>query len=321
MKKAIVFKIFFIYFLFNCYSFPIADYYWVRSPEDVIKIQDNVGILFNKSYQIRNTNEFNIDENGWFNTSYCGTKMYIIFGSNYFVYHSDKDLYYPESSSKFNFGSSFYKNEDFDNAIKTLFFYGYGKKTSIDDYFPQIKGIIKSIDVPDILEEKSINKLIKYNTYDMEHYYVIDWETNTQLFRYGAIPWATSKEPIGMKIEMNFSNPQNSIVILNGYVHPDKRYLYKANRRVKKIKITSPDCDFSIIDDFEDVVHFHEIKLPNEVMSVTIEILDFYEGNKYKDLCIQMFGIKNFVYEDRKEFLDFSDLSYRGRYTEYQKNN
>ena len=151
----------------------------------------------------------------------------------------------------------------------------------------------------------------------MEHLYIIDWETGTQLFRYGAIPWATSKNPIGMNIKMNFKEAQDSIVILNGYVHPDKRHLYKANRRLKKIRVTNSDANFSVIADIEDVVHFCEIKLPQKVMSVNIEILDFYEGNKYKDLCVQMFGIRNTVYEERKDCISLKNLSYNNFYKEY----
>ncbi|MBR4789770.1 MAG: hypothetical protein IK024_02635 [Treponema sp.] len=303
-KKILVFTFFLHFFLFNCYSFPVDDYYRVRSPGEIIKIKDNIGMLFNNTYQIRNIKEYNIDEDGWFNTSYCGTNMYIIFGSNYFVYHSDKDLYYPESASKFNFGSSYLSLEEYQKYIKNSGSWILWRNASMK--------------IPDVLEEYSNDKKITYDDFDATHYFYFCNEIDAQLFKYNSLPWATSKNPINMKIEVNLFDKTDSFIILNGYVHPDKRYLYKANRRLKKIKISSLDSDFSIINEFEDVVHFHEIKLPEKVQFITIEILDYYEGNKYQDLCVQMIGNKNIVYEDRKEFLDFNDLSYNGSYNEYQ---
>ena len=302
------------------FSFESESKFEVKSPNIIVKIDDKVGILYDFKYQIKDLNEFSIDSDGWYSSIFCGNKLYFIFGSNYFLYHSNLDLYYPSSPTKFNFGSSFLKCKNFDEDIKNIFTLSYSeiKNPTIDDYFNEIKSVIQSIIVPDILVEDLNGTLIKYDTYDMEHLYIADWETNIQLFRYAAKPWATSKNPIGMNIKMNFKEAQESIVILNGYVHPDKRYLYKANRRLKKIKVTSPHSDFSIIADIEDVVHFHEIKLPKKVMSVNIEILDYYEGNKYKDLCVQMFGIRNFI--DYQKYL-FDDLSfeYITRYKKYDE--
>ena len=131
------------------FAFEMYDSFWIRSPEDVIKVDSQIGMKFNSSFQINKINDYIIDSDGWYKTMYCGAEMYVIFGSNYYIYHSNKVLFFSES--EFNYGSSFYKTDNFDENIKNLFFYGYTKKESFDDYFPQIKSIIKSIEVPDVL--------------------------------------------------------------------------------------------------------------------------------------------------------------------------
>ena len=117
---------------------------------------------------------------------------------------------------------------------------------------------------------------------------------------------------------MNLTEQKNKIVILNGYVHSGKRHLYKANRRLKTVKVTSPESNFEVFENIEDVVHFHEISLPVAVSTVDIEILDYYEGEKYNDLCVQMFGVRNPINENNSKYLnDFSFLaSWRRKYVE-----
>ena len=306
IKKIVVLVITFLYF-FHCFAFEIDTNFSTRSPHDVIKIDDRIGMRFGDYYQIRNLKDYNLDSDGWYSTSYCGTKMYVIYGSNYFLYHSLKDEYYPNSASKFNFGSSFLKENEYNEYIKDKSWWDLNWNSTVF--------------VPDYLEEFSKNGKIIYDTYDVSHFYYFCHEVDLQLFKYNAIPWVTSEDPINMKIEVNLLDKTNSLVILNGYVHPDKRYLYKANRRIKRILITSPESDFSIISDFEDVVHFHEIKLPENVKTVIIEILDYYEGNKYKDLCVQMIGKRNFIdiYNYEFDSLSFDKLSYGGNYKEYKE--
>ena len=303
-KKLLVFVSFILFLLCNCYSFPIDDYYWIRSPSDVIKRGNKIAIIIGEYYQIRNIDDYTVDTDGWYKSNYCGKDMYIVFGSNYFIYHTLEKIYYKESPSKFNFGSSFLSLEEYQKYIK--------------DSNSWILWMNASVKIPDYLEEYSNDRKITYDAFDMTHFFYFCNEINSQLFKYNSIPWATSKNPVNMKIEINLFDKTNSFVILNGYVHPDKRYLYKANRRLKKIKITSPESNFSIINEFEDVVHFQEIQLPEKVKTVIIEILDYYEGNKYKDLCVQMIGNKNVVYEDKMDSFNFDDLSYNGSYKEYQ---
>ena len=121
----------------------------------------------------------------------------------------------------------------------------------------------------------------------------VNWE-DTDIGAVGLKASEGVKNPVGMKVEMKFNSRQHQIVILNGYVNPLKRHLYKENRRIKRIRVSGTSeskGNFSFEEEIEDVVHFHQIDIPARTSEVEIEILEFYEGEKYQDLCVQMFGI------------------------------
>lgn len=105
-------------------------------------------------------------------------------------------------------------------------------------------------------------------------------------------PWVPGKEKntagIGEYLEIEFSKPKDNVVILNGFVDFDKRYLYKANNRVKKAVVTSLDKNnpFEIEYEFEDYVHFSEIKFPVAVDKIRFTIKEVYKGDKWDDTCI-----------------------------------
>ena len=105
-------------------------------------------------------------------------------------------------------------------------------------------------------------------------------------------PWVPGKEKnssgIGEYLEIEFTKPKDNLVVLNGFVDFDKRYLYKANNRVKKAVISSLDKDnqFEIEYDFEDYVHFSEINFPKAVNKVRFTIKEVYKGEKWDDTCI-----------------------------------
>ena len=217
-----------------------------------------------------------------------GRKIPVIFGGNYFTYHDPQD----PNSSVYNADEQFYEE-----AKKRLT--GRAIKGGID--YSVFCGMrtrqISSIKVPDVLEENLGGKKIVYDTADMQEYYILGAEGEVY-FNTHAKPWATSKNPVGMQVEMKFNSRQHQIVILNGYVNPLKRHLYKENRRIKRIRVSGKSeskGNFSFEEEIEDVVHFHQIDIPARTSEVEIEILEFYEGEKYQDLCVQMFGIP---YED-----------------------
>ena len=307
MKKIINY-----FFIFLCsidiYAFDVDQKIFISSFSPMVKIGSEIGIGIGNEYQIKDLSTYRIDASGWYNAVYCGDIIYPVFGSNFFVFF--------KSSNK---EGMFVEVENFDEYIKKNYYWGHPLSIkSDDDYFWPITRYIRSIEVPDILEETVNGKRIVYDTYDMMHFYISEIETINTYYGYNAKPWATSKNPQGMKIRMNLTEPKDKIVILNGYVHPGKRHLYKANRRLKTVKVTSPEAKFEVIESIEDVVHFHEIGFPAAVSTVDIEILDYYEGEKYKDLCVQMFGVKNLINENNSKYLkDFSILtSWRKKYLE-----
>ena len=270
----------------SAFSFTVARRFAVDTPNRVVKFNDTIGMELNGFYEIKDINTFIAGSDGWYKVSFCGEELYVVFGSAFF-------MYLWENSPSFVDGDSFLKVDGFDEYIKNE----YKWYPHPNNLFWSISHCIKSIEVPDVLEETIDGEVVIYDTHDMMHFYIVDPETHVKRFRYNARPWATSKDPIGMKVRMNLNESLDKIVILNGYVHPRKRHLYKANRRLKTVRITSPEEDFEVLEKIEDVVHFHEIDLPRAVKIVDIEILDYYEGEKYRDLCVQMFGKKDF-YDD-----------------------
>lgn len=255
-------------------------------------------------YEEKSMNDFTVCDDGWYEAEMMVIKIIPIFGGNYFFFH---DPLYPESGM-------------YDETITKYMEYAlinrkdhYGNDTFCGDR----KRIIKEIKVPDVLIENSRGTEIVYDTWDMEHYYIYLDDGGGTYCNAHAKPWATSKEPVGMKIEMSFIEKVSAVTILNGYANPLKRHLYKANRRLKKIRITSldPGAEFSMEEEIEDVVHFHEIELPLEADHIEIEILEYYEGDKYKDLCVQMFGLPfefNFYEKDDYSSIRKSSSKWNG---------
>ena len=106
------------------------------------------------------------------------------------------------------------------------------------------------------------------------------------------LPWASGNgkgigDIISIK-EFEHKNPKN-IKLMNGYQdkkHPD---YYEKNSRVKKIKITNLETKKKKTIDIKDIKDEQIISISDlgNGQNYDIEILDIYEGNKYKDLCIQ----------------------------------
>lgn len=109
-------------------------------------------------------------------------------------------------------------------------------------------------------------------------------------------PWAISSNEKFKTITLNIKDrnnrgykkaPINEIVLINGFVNPEKQYLFEQNSRAKTIKITYGTTNF--VYELKDTGDYQVIKLPctfkiNDKM--TIEILDWYPGNKYSDIVL-----------------------------------
>lgn len=105
-----------------------------------------------------------------------------------------------------------------------------------------------------------------------------------------AYPWVegVAGPGIGETLTIDFTEPSQDIVVLNGFVDPLRRHLYRHNNRVRTAIIRSADSGepFEFEHTFEDVVHFDEIPLPRPARKVIFEIKDVYPGEKWDDTCI-----------------------------------
>lgn len=109
------------------------------------------------------------------------------------------------------------------------------------------------------------------------------------------LPWA-SENGYGINDKINIKLPRYRTLKLNfynGFQSKEKSYLYKANSRAKKIRITSLENKISKEFELKDIPEKQLIDLYElystefEYVTLQIEILEVYPGDKYKDLCIQ----------------------------------
>ena len=83
--------------------------------------------------------------------------------------------------------------------------------------------------------------------------------------------------------------PIKDIVFVNGFVFPDKEYLYGQNSRAKMIRISYDNSSFDV--ELQDIGNFQVIHLPQSIdpvsnTNIKIEILSYYPGTKYSDIVI-----------------------------------
>lgn len=120
---------------------------------------------------------------------------------------------------------------------------------------------------------------------------------NSNLFSLESNPWAVKKNDkkiIYINTE-RWRNPDiqylpiSDIVFVNGFVFPDKEYLYEQNARAKRVRISYNEITFDA--DLQDTGNFQVVHLPKtinpkEKNDIKIEIIDSYPGSKYSDIVI-----------------------------------
>jgi hypothetical protein len=143
---------------------------------------------------------------------------------------------------------------------------------------------ILSVKAGSFLKEKEI----EYKPSGMAERYYCDRGNCLNMF-YGT-PWAVRNNAggIGEEITIRFRIPDTNLNILNGFVDGERPHLYKANSRLKTVEIKSLESDvpFTIRADFDDVVYFKNIKLPSPARSVSVKVIDVYQGSRYSDLAV-----------------------------------
>lgn len=113
--------------------------------------------------------------------------------------------------------------------------------------------------------------------------------THFNKFSIGA-PWVPDlqndvKPIITMKIKNKQTFGNVYLLVLNGFVSYNKPWLFEQNRRIKKIQVNSGNNTIKIIE-LEDTPEpqVFNVDMPNN--DIKIEILDYYKGSKYNDICI-----------------------------------
>ena len=109
------------------------------------------------------------------------------------------------------------------------------------------------------------------------------------------IPWVEGKKGYGIGEYIEFETdeavlrPEASkgltLQILNGYVNPEKPWLYKENSRIRKATLY---VDGKRKEDifFNDYVEIKNVRITGEVHRIRLVIDEVYEGSKYEDTCI-----------------------------------
>jgi len=102
--------------------------------------------------------------------------------------------------------------------------------------------------------------------------------------------WAEGVPGYGINEKLYINPPMHctGLYISIGFISFERPFLYEENSRPKKISV-SVENKFSIIIELEDTPNYQTITFPqaiNTIDTMTIEILDVYQGTKYQDTCI-----------------------------------
>ena len=257
----------------------IMDNYWIFFPF-VISIKKNDQIYILKR---------NIDENGYkyidgFASNQQESRFFLVYGKFNFLYvcKTGNNYYGAVKNTSLNLDS-----EIWSNIIQQ-------QTSKHGEYFILDQGL-KGIKASSSLIEKISGGNVKYDVGNILNRIAILNLEDPNDFEYLNFKrcWAEGVpgSGVGEWLEMDFKWPSNEITILNGYIDFFRMNLYKDNGRLKRIKIESTSPVFSIEYEFEDVVKFHDIKLPATTTNVRITILEVYAGRKYSDTCVSMISI------------------------------
>jgi hypothetical protein len=162
---------------------------------------------------------------------------------------------------------------------------------------------LNSIKVWSTLTEMAKGEEISYGPERMRHPFY-DWGDMKINFNNASLFWAEG-EPgpgIGGTIEIELSRESDHLMLLNGAVDLSRRYLYKANNRLKRVLIESIEPAFTMEYVFEDVVQFHKISFPQKTRKVILTIKEVYKGEKWDDTCISAIFLKQEELRPRSEY-------------------
>ena len=265
----------------QCYHF--SEQVAIAKSDDFIIIKD----WFNHDAIVKlYSNDIKTDDYGFRYFLFDRQKVLMIGGSIFFCTFGYSDA----SKQSYPFGAMMYEKipKNFNVFLQQILGFIPDAKESINS--------IPSFSIANINASSYYTETLRNGTkisYEAQYlnmiFHFCDIDTTHFLLRN---PWVPGKEKdaagIGESLTIEFAEPKDNIVVLNGYVDLEKRYLYKANNRVKTAVVTSLDegNPFEFEYRFEDFVHFAEIDFPAKVSKVRFTIKDVYNGEKWNDTCI-----------------------------------
>jgi len=147
---------------------------------------------------------------------------------------------------------------------------------------------IKDVRVPSCLKETVGGEKVIYSTDFYKYRWVFEHgHVFAQMYyRDGSVPWVEAEpgDGTGISFEVDFKEPVDNIVLLNGFVDMQRKHLYKQNARMQKILISGKG--FSETYHLKDRVQFQLCRFPVKVESIKVKVLSVYPGTKWDDMAI-----------------------------------
>lgn len=162
----------------------------------------------------------------------------------------------------------------------------YNEKNS----FPTFWGVEKS---PRHIETVFFNKkAFKASSYLVEGETTYD-ESNLGDIRI-AKPWVESSEGYGINETIKFKGnvKTNSLIFSNGFVSYENPSLYTRNSRIKKLQITNNISGKITVYDIQDTPNIQILDFDSSTNDIEMKILEVYEGESWKDTCINIILFK-----------------------------
>jgi hypothetical protein len=111
------------------------------------------------------------------------------------------------------------------------------------------------------------------------------------------MPWSESStgngigESIIYKPNWNIIFDNITFVFSNGFIDYNRNHLYEYNNRLKKVRIYNDGYNEYYDFDFADSPNYQTIyiEFKNKIKQLRIEVLEVYLGERYNDLCINLF--------------------------------
>jgi hypothetical protein len=236
-------------------------------------------------YDVIREEDIRFRDNGYAYFEAFGEEQIIIYGGNHIIVHNLDDpaysMYRPDLDLRDRIAP------ERKNRLGALKFFGSGALTTAPNYFTETIG----------------GPTVEY-TADRLHVLFFGSEEKGFLYDHESLPWVEGEpgDGTGVTLSVDFTagrtasgkitpGRSDALVILNGFVDPGRRRLYKMNNRVKRLAVRSidpadPAAAFEIEVVLPDRVVFHEIALPVPVSGVELTILEVYPGSRYNDTCI-----------------------------------